>query len=104
LIPLLFQAVYDNGIESSKTFNDETRTYYPNGSIESVSKQTKEGKENVTKISKWFANGLMASVIINTRNESGSIDRYLTVWDTQGKQIVQNGEGNFEYCERKMER
>eukprot|EP00388_Colpodella_angusta_P010773 GDKJ01027893.1.p1 GENE.GDKJ01027893.1~~GDKJ01027893.1.p1 ORF type:complete len:493 (-),score=55.85 GDKJ01027893.1:159-1553(-) len=99
--PYFFQAVYDNGIESSKTFNDETRTYYPNGSIESVSKETKEGKENVTKICKWFVNGLMASVIINTRNESGSIDRYLTVWDTQGKQIVQNGEGNFEYCERK---
>lgn len=99
--PFFVQGFYENGRESSRSFNGESCTYYPSGSVATISKKIKEGKENITKSIEWFANGLMASVIINTRNEGESIDRYLTVWDTQGKQIVRNGEGNFEYCERK---
>ncbi|MEA5404605.1 TonB family protein [Arcicella sp. DC2W] len=99
--PFFAQGFYENGRESSRSFNGESCTYYPSGSVATISKKIKEGKENITKSIEWFANGLMASIIFNTRNETGSIDRYFAVWDSQGKQIVKNGGGNFEYCERK---
>lgn len=101
--PTVTQGFYKNGKISIRHFNNETYRYFPNGSIESVSTKISNEKEDITKTIKWFSNGLMASVITTTSNDNGSIDRYLAVWDIQGKQIVQNGEGNCEYFERENE-
>ncbi len=98
--PKLSQSFYGNGIAVYNDINNELYQYYSNGRILTFSKTIHQDKNRIIK---WYANGLMASIIEISPNSnqqnSESADRYTAVWDSLGNKTVKNGEGFCEYCQ-----
>jgi TonB family protein len=95
----IVNAVYSNGQVISKSVNNKTFSYYPNGRIELETEFFDEGKNKNTKEIKWFSNGQLAYLRNTSRNQQEYSEKYISVWDTLGNQLVKDGNGMDEFVE-----
>jgi TonB family protein len=97
--PNIYFEVFENGQIASKQAMNKRYSYYPNGRIEHENEIIET--ENIKKSTDihWFANGQLAYVKNTSILKSETLEKYVAVWDTLGKQIVRDGNGFDEYYE-----
>jgi TonB family protein len=97
--PNIYFEVFENGQIGSKQDANKIYAYYPDGRIEHEHEviETENTKNSVD--IHWFANGQLAYVKKSSILKSETLEKYVAVWDTLGKQIVKDGNGFDEYYE-----
>jgi antitoxin component YwqK of YwqJK toxin-antitoxin module len=96
-VPIVVFSKFSNGQIASKSKLNVTYSYYPNGRIESETNFEENGNDKTATTFKWFANGQLAYLKTSQRVNELTIDKFVSVWDTLGKQIVIDGNGMDEY-------
>ncbi len=95
--PLLFISWFENGQLRDREVNNKKYYYYPNGRIYKLIEKdiTKsiEKEITITKEFEWHANGQLFSVIERNVSKELNEEKYISVWDTLGNQVVKNGNG-----------
>jgi antitoxin component YwqK of YwqJK toxin-antitoxin module len=89
-------AFFENGRLRQKTFDGKMYLYYPNGRISNSYEFNNEEIEPKMIDTHWFYNGQMAFIRHRKQNEP---ERYISVWDSTGRQLVAEGNGLDEYYE-----
>ncbi|MEA5404606.1 energy transducer TonB [Arcicella sp. DC2W] len=95
--PLFFISWFENGQLRDREANNKTYYYYPNGRIRKlIEKDTTKSIEKeitFTKEFEWHANGQLFAVIERKVSKELNEEKYISVWDTLGNQVVKNGNG-----------
>jgi TonB family protein len=97
--PNIINAVFSNGQVIFKNVNNKTSSYYPNGRIAFETEFFDEGKKKTTRELKWFSNGQLAYLRTTSRFQQEYSEKYISVWDTLGNQLVKEGNGMDEFVE-----
>ncbi|MCU0468456.1 MAG: energy transducer TonB [Arcicella sp.] len=97
--PNIYNNHFANGQTIRKKVGSNIYTYYPNGRIKLEEIINLNGKVNHELIYKWFANGQLAYIREINRKRDGVEEKFIAVWDTLGRQIVKDGNGQDEYYE-----
>ena len=89
-------AFFENRKIRQRTLDGRMYLYYPNGRVSNVYEFNNEEIEPKMVDTHWFYNGQIAFVRHRKQNETA---RYVSVWDSTGRQLVVDGNGLDEYYE-----
>jgi TonB family protein len=98
--PKMYFETYKNGQVSFNEMDKLSYYYYPNGRIKTVLEEIEIDSEKVLKEINWYANGQISSVSNFVKAQPNDPHKYMAVWDTLGKKIVENGEGLAEFYDK----
>jgi TonB family protein len=98
--PKMYFETYKNGQVSFREIDKQSYFYYPNGRIKTVLEGIEIDSEKVVKEINWYANGQISSVSNFVKAQPNDPHKYMAVWDTLGKKIVENGEGLAEFYDK----
>lgn len=76
-------------------FNNKMKSYHPNGSVSSISEKLAIDKDSDSKIVySWYENSIPLSIVYTSKIKSERIDKYISIWDSLGIPLVQQGNGH----------
>ncbi|MBB6002461.1 energy transducer TonB [Arcicella rosea] len=97
--PVFTNSFYSNGQLENRVTADKDYFFYPNGRIQKVIEKdtSKEKDSNITftKEFNWHANGQLFYVKTRSFSKDKELkeEKYISVWDTLGNQLVKDGSG-----------
>jgi TonB family protein len=91
---------YENGQIYKKQIGEKTFYYFPNGRIKTVLEEMEVDSEKVVKETNWYANGQVLAISTFFKAQPNDAHKYVTVWDTLGNVIVNNGNGIAEFYQK----
>lgn len=76
-------------------FNNQMKSYHSNGSVSSISEKLAIDKDSDSKIVySWYENSIPLSIVYTSKIKSERIDKYISIWDSLGTPLVQQGNGH----------
>lgn len=88
---------YENGQNYKKEISEKTFYYFPNGRIKTVLEEIEVDSEKVVTETNWYANGQILAISTFVKAQPNDAHKYISVWDTLGNKVVNNGEGVAEF-------